>query len=69
MDKKSREYEICACKHVTRGVVEDLVREKKILNLKELCEVANIGNVCGGCREDLDNLITEIEAEMEACNS
>lgn len=59
-DKKSREYEICACRHVTRGQVEDIIRDKHITDLKELCQAANIGNKCGGCREMLDQLLTEI---------
>ena len=63
MDKTSREYEICACKKVTRGQVEDFLRETGIDNLKDICTEADIGNVCGGCREDLDNLITEILEE------
>lgn len=60
IDKKSKDYEICACRHVTRGQVEDIIKEKHIKDLKELCQVANIGNKCGGCREMLDELLTEI---------
>lgn len=63
MDRTSRDYEICACKHVTRGQVEDIIKEKEIKDLVVLCQVADIGNKCGGCREDLDNLLTEIWGE------
>ena len=27
MDKNSREYEVCVCRHVTRGQIEDFLRE------------------------------------------
>ena len=27
MDRNSREYELCVCKHITRGAVEDFVKE------------------------------------------
>ncbi|MBR5129339.1 MAG: (2Fe-2S)-binding protein [Firmicutes bacterium] len=60
MDKKSREYEICPCRHVTRGQVEDIIREQEIKDLKTLCEVANVGNKCGGCREELMFVLDEI---------
>lgn len=63
MDKKSRDYEVCLCNHVTRGEVEDLIREKNIKSLKELTEAAKIGTRCGGCREDLDMILTDIWGE------
>ncbi len=63
MDRTSRDFEVCLCYHTTRGEVEDLIREKNIKTLKELCEVANIGNKCGGCREDLENILNDVLAE------
>ena len=59
IDKKSRDYEICPCRHVTRGQVEDIIKEQNITDLKTLCEVANVGNKCGGCREMLDQMLRE----------
>lgn len=63
MDKKSREYEVCLCYHTTRGQVEDIIREKGIDNLKDLCAEPNIGNKCGGCREDLQMILDDVLAE------
>ena len=62
---KSREYVICPCRNVTKGEVEDIIREKKIFDIKELSEAANVGNKCGGCRGDLYELIDIIKAELE----
>ena len=59
VDKKAKDYEVCPCRHVTRGMIEDIIREKKIRNLKVLCETANVGNKCGGCREMLEEIIKE----------
>ena len=28
MDKNSREYEVCVCRHVTRGQIEDYLKER-----------------------------------------
>ena len=64
-DKKSREYEVCPCRKTTRGEVEDIIREKKIFDIKEVIEAANVGNKCGGCRGDLYELIDTIKAELE----
>ena len=63
IDKKSRDYEVCPCRHVTRGQVEDIVRETRISDLKTLCETANVGNKCGGCREMLMQITDEVLAE------
>ena len=62
MDRKSREYEVCLCYHTTRGEVEDFIREHGITDLKTLCEEMKIGDKCGGCREDLDMILTEVNA-------
>lgn len=63
MDKKSRDYEVCLCYHTTRGEVEDIIKEKKITNLKDLCEIAKVGDKCGGCREDLQMILDDVLAE------
>ncbi|MEE0741969.1 MAG: (2Fe-2S)-binding protein [Emergencia sp.] len=63
MDKQSRDYEVCLCYKTTRGEVEDIIREKKITSLKELCETAEIGNKCGGCREDLEMILNQVLEE------
>lgn len=65
-DKKSRDYEICPCRQKTRGEIEDIIRENNINNLKDLCEIANVGNKCGGCREELMQVLDEILAETKA---
>ena len=65
MDKTAREYVVCPCRKVTRGEIEDIVREKRIDNLKDLCEAANAGNKCGGCREMLEQIMNEVLEAME----
>ena len=63
MDKKSRDYEVCLCFHTKRGEVEDFIREHKPADLKELCQSMGIGTKCGGCREDLQMILDEVNAE------
>ena len=51
------EYEICLCHKKTVADVLNIIKETGAENLKELCEKGNIGNKCGGCREELDKLL------------
>ena len=64
MDKKSREYKACLCYNTTRGQIEDIIVEKDITDLKELCQVAKVGDKCGGCREDLEMILNETHEKM-----
>ena len=64
LDKTSRDYEVCPCRHVTRGQIEDIVKETRISNLKDLCEAAGAGNKCGGCREMIEQIMNETLAAL-----
>ena len=66
VDKTSRDYEVCPCRHVTRGDIEDIVRKQKICDLKTLCQTANAGNKCGGCRKMLEQIMVETLSKQEA---
>lgn len=57
MDQNSREYEVCLCRHVTRGTIEDFIKETHTTDLKEVCEKLNVGNKCGACREMIQEII------------
>ena len=59
MDTGSREYEVCLCRHVKRGQIEDFIKETGTTELKAVCTAMNIGNVCGACREIIDEIIQE----------
>ena len=62
MDNNSREYEVCVCRHVTRGQIEDYLKESGKTDLKEVCADLNIGNVCGACRETVMEMIEALKA-------
>ncbi len=64
LDGKTRDYKICVCKNKTLGEVEDIIREQHITDLKTLCEVVDIGNKCGACREMLDELLTKVKSDF-----
>ena len=56
------EYEICLCRHVKTKDIIDIVKDNPISSLKELCQIAGVGDKCGGCREELDFLLTHLKS-------
>lgn len=60
MDKKSRDYEICLCRHTKRGDVEDFIKKNRITDLAVLCKSMSTGDKCGGCREELQEVIDQV---------
>ncbi len=60
IDMQNKDYVVCPCRKVTTGEVEDIIKKENITKLKDLCEIANVGNKCGGCREDLDSILTAV---------
>ncbi len=63
IDKRARDYNVCPCRNVTRGQIEDFIKETHISDLKTLCQAANVGNKCGGCREMLEQILTQVLAD------
>ncbi len=66
MDKTSPEYVVCLCRRTTRRQVEEAIEKTGARTLKDLCEKANIGDKCGGCREDLDMILREYYENKES---
>ena len=60
MEKTSRDYVVCLCNNVTRGEIEDIIKEKGYTDLKTFCEETKIGKKCGGCREDIQMILDEM---------
>ena len=59
MDIKNEngDFKICLCKNKTKDEVINIIKENDIHDLKTLRNIADCGNVCGGCAEDLESLI------------
>lgn len=51
------DFKVCLCKQKTKKELIDIIREKEIKTLDELREIADVGNKCGGCGEDLMQLL------------
>ena len=52
------DFLVCLCKKKKKGELIELIREKEIKTLEELREQGDVGNKCGACAEDLEQLLT-----------
>ena len=51
------DFMVCLCKKKTKKEIMDLIREKEIKTLDDLREQGDVGNKCGACCEDLEQLL------------
>ena len=51
------DYEVCLCRHIKTKDVLNIIKDKHISCLRDLCEIAGVGDKCGGCREELAALL------------
>ena len=65
MDMKAvgEDFKVCLCKQKTKKEIMDLIRENQITDLKTLQEMGDVGNKCGACGEDLQQLLDMVNAE------
>ncbi|KGN86771.1 MULTISPECIES: (2Fe-2S)-binding protein [unclassified Porphyromonas] len=52
---------ICHCLGITRGQIEEAVREKGLSTFDEVSEATEAGSVCGSCQDDIEEIIAEIK--------
>ena len=51
---------ICHCFEVSREEIENAIREKGLKTVEEVGEVTNAGTGCGGCQEEIKEILDEI---------
>lgn len=51
------DFKVCLCKNKTKSELMNIIREQDIKDLETLREKADVGNKCGACGEDLQQLI------------
>ncbi len=54
---------ICHCFEVSREEIENAIREKGLKTVEEVGEVTNAGTVCGGCQEQIQEILDEINGK------
>lgn len=54
---------ICHCFEVSRKEIENAIREKGLKTVEEVGEVTNAGTGCGGCQEQIQEILDEINGK------
>jgi bacterioferritin-associated ferredoxin len=51
---------ICFCNEVTRGEIVKAIKEKQLKSVEEVGEATLAGTTCGGCQEEIQAILDEI---------
>ena len=54
---------ICHCFEVSREEIENAIREKGLKTVEEVGEVTNAGTGCGGCQEQIQESMGELNGK------
>ena len=54
---------ICHCFEVSREEIENAIREKGLKTVEKVGEVTNAGTGCGGCQEQIQEILDEINGK------
>ena len=54
---------ICHCFEVIREEIENAIREKGLKTVEEVGEATNAGTGCGGCQEQIQEILDEINGK------
>ena len=54
---------ICHCFEVSREEIENAIREKGLKAVEEVGEATNAGTGCGGCQEQIQEILDEINGK------
>ncbi len=55
---------ICKCFGVTRKEIEHVITENDLTEVDEVMNYCKAGGGCGGCKPDIEEIITEVRAEI-----
>ncbi len=53
---------ICNCNQITRGEIEDAIRNKNLKTVDEVGETVDAGTVCGACQDDIQEILDALNA-------
>lgn len=59
----NRDEIICNCFSVSRGTIEDAIKEKGLKSVEQVGEATEAGTGCGGCHEKIQEILDEINGK------
>lgn len=54
------DIEICHCNGIMKSEIEKAIREKGLKTVEEVGEATTAGTTCGGCQDDIQEILNEI---------
>lgn len=51
---------ICNCMQISRGEIIAAIKEKGAKTFEDIQNATEAGTVCGGCQDDIEDIIAEI---------
>lgn len=51
---------ICNCNDISRGEIIKAIKEKGLKTVDEVGDATTAGTVCGGCQDDIQAILDEI---------
>jgi bacterioferritin-associated ferredoxin len=55
---------LCSCLDITKGIVEDAIKDKNLKSVQQVQDETEAGTVCGACVDDIYILLEEINGEV-----
>jgi bacterioferritin-associated ferredoxin len=55
---------LCSCLDITKGIVEDAIKDKNLKSVQQVQNETEAGTVCGACVDDIYILLEEINGEV-----
>jgi len=54
------DYEVCSCNNINKSTIVKAILEKGLTTLKEVQDETTAGTECGGCCDDIEDILKEI---------
>jgi bacterioferritin-associated ferredoxin len=55
-----QDIEICHCMGIMKSEIIKAIQEKKLKTFEDIQAATEAGTVCGGCQEDIEDILKEI---------
>lgn len=53
---------ICHCNQITRGQIVKAIKDGGLTTFDEVAEATEAGTVCGGCQDDIEAILSELNS-------
>lgn len=54
---------ICSCNEIYKSEIVKAIKEKNLKTVEEVGDATNAGTVCGSCKDDIQEILDEINGK------